>query len=165
GADVAVVNIMGRLFMPSVRDPFRAVDAILDSLLGRAGIIIVDFHAEATSEKMAFGWHVDGRVTAVLGTHTHVPTSDERLLHEGTAYISDVGMTGPYDSVIGVEKGPVLERFLTQRPVRLQPATDNVRLAGALIDVDPGSGRALSIRRVLETEDGVQQDEGSTPGA
>lgn len=154
GAAVAVVNIMGRLFMPAVRDPFRAVDAILDSLLGRAKVIVVDFHGEATSEKMAFGWHVDGRVTAVFGTHTHVPTADERLLHEGTAYISDVGMTGPYDSVIGVDKEQVLERFLTQRPVRLRPATGDVRLAGALIDVDPGSGRALSIRRILETEDG-----------
>jgi metallophosphoesterase (TIGR00282 family) len=152
GSPVAVVNLMGRLFMPAVNDPFRAADRILDSLLARTRLIVVDFHAEATSEKMAFGWHLDGRVTAVLGTHTHVPTADERVLPGGTAYISDVGMTGPYDSVIGVEKKLVLERFLTQRPVRLAPAAGDVRLAGVLVEADPSEGRALAIERILVKE-------------
>lgn len=152
GSSVAVVNVMGRLFMPAVNDPFRTVDHVLDSLLTRTRSIIVDFHAEATSEKVAFGWHLDGRVTAVLGTHTHVPTADERVLPGGTAYITDVGMTGPYDSVIGVEKKQVLERFLTQRPVRLTPASDDVRLAGVVVEVDPSEGRALTIERVSVKE-------------
>ncbi|MEE8412811.1 MAG: TIGR00282 family metallophosphoesterase, partial [Acidobacteriota bacterium] len=119
---VAVVNLMGRLFMPAVDDPFRAADEILDELQGRAALVVIDFHAEATSEKIAFGWHVDGRVTAVIGTHTHIPTADESVLPGGTAYITDVGMTGPYDSVIGVDKTAVIERFRTQRPVRFSPA-------------------------------------------
>jgi metallophosphoesterase (TIGR00282 family) len=145
---VAVVNLMGRLFMADIDDPFRAVDDILDELEGHARLVLIDFHAEATSEKIAFGWHVDGRVTAVVGTHTHVATADERVLPGGTAYITDVGMTGPYDSVIGVDKTAVLERFRTQRPVRFTPAEDDVRLCGVLIDADPESGRAISIERV-----------------
>jgi metallophosphoesterase (TIGR00282 family) len=145
---VAVVNLMGRLFMHDVDDPFRAVDEILDELNGRARLILVDFHAEATSEKIAFGWHVDGRVTAVVGTHTHVPTADERILPGGTAYISDVGMTGPYDSVIGVDKTAVLERFRTQRPVRFSPAERDARLCAVLIEADETTGLAVSIRRL-----------------
>jgi len=145
---VAVINLMGRLFMADVDDPFRIVDEILIELKGRANLILIDFHAEATSEKIAFGWHVDGRVTAVVGTHTHVATADERVLPGGTAYITDVGMTGPYDSVIGVEKAPVLERFRTQRPVRFSPAEGDARLCGVVIDADPESGRAISIERV-----------------
>jgi metallophosphoesterase (TIGR00282 family) len=145
---VAIVNLMGRLFMQHVDDPFRAIDDILDELNGRARLILVDFHAEATSEKVAFGWHVDGRVTAVVGTHTHVPTADERVLPGGTAYISDVGMTGPYDSVIGVDKAAVLERFRTQRPVRFSPAERDGRLCAVLIEADQNTGRAASIRRI-----------------
>lgn len=145
---VAVVNLMGRLFMANVDDPFRVADEILTELRGRANLILVDFHAEATSEKIAFGWHLDGRVSAVVGTHTHIATADERVLPGGTAYITDVGMTGPYDSVIGVDKGAVLERFRTQRPVRFHPAEDDARLAAVVIDADPHSGRANSIERV-----------------
>jgi metallophosphoesterase (TIGR00282 family) len=152
GSSVAVVNVMGRLFMPAVNDPFRAADRVLDSLLKRTPLIVVDFHAEATSEKIAFGWHLDGRVTAVLGTHTHVQTADERVLPGGTAYITDVGMTGPYDSVIGVDKKQVLERFLTQRPVRLNPASEDVRLAGVVVEADPTEGRAVGIERVSVRE-------------
>ncbi len=145
---VAVVNLMGRLFMPAVDDPFRAADEILDELQGRAALVVIDFHAEATSEKIAFGWHVDGRVTAVIGTHTHIPTADESVLPGGTAYITDVGMTGPYDSVIGVDKTAVIERFRTQRPVRFSPAEGDVRLCAVLIDADPETGRANSIERI-----------------
>ena len=145
---VAVVNLMGRLFMPDVDDPFRVADEILDELRGRARLVLVDFHAEATSEKIAFGWHLDGRVTAVVGTHTHIPTADECVLPGGTAYITDVGMTGPYDSVIGVDKTAVLERFRTQRPVRFSPAEGDVRLCAVVIDADPETGRANAIERI-----------------
>ncbi len=149
---IAVVNLMGRLFMPAVDDPFRVADEILAELRDRVRLIVVDFHAEATSEKVAFGWHLDGRVTAVLGTHTHVPTADARVLPGGTAYITDVGMTGPYDSVIGVDKHAVLERFRTQRPVRFSPAVGDARLCAVLLEADPESGRATSIERVEWSE-------------
>ena len=144
----AVVNLMGRVFMADVDDPFRTIDGILDELADRAAMVLVDFHAEATSEKIAFGWYVDGRVTAVIGTHTHVPTADARVLPGGTAYVSDVGMTGPHDSVIGMDKRIVLERFLTQRPARLAPAEGDVRLAGALVETEPDGRRARDIRRI-----------------
>lgn len=153
GSDVAVVNLMGRVFMGALDDPFRAADRILAGLDGRPRVVVVDFHAEATSEKMALGWYLDGRVSAVVGTHTHVPTADERVLPAGTAYITDVGMTGPYDSVIGVEKADVLARFLSQRPYRFKTAKTDVRLAGVLLEVSPGDGRARAIRRVLARED------------
>jgi metallophosphoesterase (TIGR00282 family) len=146
---IAVINLMGRLFMADIDDPFRAIDDILDELRDHARLILIDFHAEATSEKIAFGWHVDGRVTAVVGTHTHIQTADERVLPGGTAYITDVGMTGPYDSVIGVEKTAVLERFRTQRPVRFTPAEGDPRLCGVLIDADPETGHANSIERIV----------------
>lgn len=148
GTQVAVVNLMGRVFMGQLDDPFRLADEILRELSDRAPVILVDFHAETTSEKMAFAWHVDGRVSAVVGTHTHVPTADERVLAGGTAFITDVGMTGPYDSVIGMEKEGAVERFLTQRPTRFVPASEDVRLAAVLIDVSPVDGRARSIRRI-----------------
>jgi metallophosphoesterase (TIGR00282 family) len=148
GTPVLVVNLMGRVYMPAVDDPFRAVDALLAQFDGRARVSLVDFHAEATSEKVAFSWYVDGRCSAVIGTHTHVPTADERVLPGGTACITDAGMTGPHDSVIGVEKSEVLERFLTQRPVRFSTARDDVRLQAVLIEVSPATGRADSIRRV-----------------
>jgi metallophosphoesterase (TIGR00282 family) len=160
GVPVAVINLMGRVFMGDADDPFRAADAILRELHGRTRVILVDFHAEATSEKIAFGWHLDGRATAVIGTHTHVTTADERVLPTGTAYITDVGMTGPYDSVIGVEKERVLERFLTQRPTRYAPASSDVRLAGALIDLTPSNGHALSIRRILLEESNPEKTVG-----
>ena len=145
---VAVVNLMGRLFMADVDDPFRIADEILDELKGRVRLVLIDFHAEATSEKIAFGWHVDGRVTAVVVTHTHIATADERVLPGGTAYITDVGMTGPYDSVIGVDKAAVLARFRTQRPVRFTPAENDARLCAVLIDADPETGHANSIERI-----------------
>jgi metallophosphoesterase (TIGR00282 family) len=153
GTPVAIVNLQGRVFMASVDDPFRAADAILDELRGRARAVIVDFHAEATSEKLAFAWYVDGRVTAVLGTHTHVPTADARVLPRGTAFVCDVGMTGPYASVIGMDKDVVLERFLSQRPVRLVPAEGgDVRAAAVLVESGE-DGRARSIVRVDVRED------------
>ena len=148
GTQVAVVNLMGRVFMGQLDDPFRLADEILRQLGDRSQVTVVDFHAETTSEKMAFAWHLDGRVSAVVGTHTHVPTADERVLPGGTAFITDVGMTGPYESVIGMEKEGALERFLTQRPTRFVPAVEDVRLAAVLIDISPLDGRARSIRRI-----------------
>jgi len=153
GTPTAVVNLMGRVFLAALDDPFRAADAILRELRDRARVILVDFHAEATSEKVAFGWHLDGRVAAVVGTHTHVPTADERVLPRGTAFITDVGMTGPYDSVIGVDKSLVLDRFLSQRPARFTPATGDVRLASVVIEVSPRTGLAESIRRLEVREE------------
>jgi metallophosphoesterase (TIGR00282 family) len=148
GVRVAVLNLQGRVFMPPIDCPFRVADAALESLRGRADVILVDFHGEATSEKVAMGWHLDGRVAAVVGTHTHVQTADERILPGGTAYLTDLGMTGPYDSVIGVETGVVLGRFLTAMPARFETAKGNPHLCGAVVDVDPGSGRARAITRV-----------------
>ncbi len=148
GTPVLVANLMGRVYMPAVDDPFRTADALLADFGGRARVSLVDFHAEATSEKIAFCWYVDGRFSAVVGTHTHVATADERVLPGGSACITDVGMTGPHDSVIGVEKAEVLERFLTQRPVRFSTAREDVRLQAVLIEVSPSDGRAGSIRRI-----------------
>jgi metallophosphoesterase (TIGR00282 family) len=147
-AKVAVVNLMGRVFMPLVDDPFRAADRILQEIRGTASVVIVDFHAEATSEKMAFAWHLDGRVAAVLGTHTHVATADARILSGGTAFITDVGMTGPFDSVIGVRKEQAIERFRTSRSIPYETADGDVRLAAVYVDVDPATGRALAIERI-----------------
>lgn len=147
GQPYAVMNLQGRVFMASSDDPFRVADKLLESI--RARVILVDVHAEATSEKVALGWYLDGRVTAVLGTHTHVPTADDRVLPGGTAYQTDVGMSGPYDSVIGVEKELVLQRFLTGMPGKFEPARGDVRMAAALIECDGATGRATSIRRML----------------
>jgi 2',3'-cyclic-nucleotide 2'-phosphodiesterase len=143
----AVLNVQGRVFMASNDDPFRAVDQLLSQVTAK--VVLLDMHAEATSEKISMGWYLDGRVTAVVGTHTHVPTADERVLPGGTAYITDVGMTGPYDSVIGVKKELILDRFLTNMPVRFEPATGDVRLNGIVVDCDEGSGRARGIKRVM----------------
>jgi len=137
---------MGRVFMNGTNDPFHAVNDALKRT--SAKVIVVDFHAEATSEKVAMGWHLDGRVTAVLGTHTHIPTADERVLPGGTAYQTDVGMSGPYDSVIGVEKELVLARFLTGMPGKFEPARGDARMSAALIECDGGTGRAYSIQRI-----------------
>jgi len=146
---VAVVNLQGRVFMPhDVECPFRTADRLLEELKG-ARIVVVDMHAEATSEKVALGWYLDGRVSAVLGTHTHVPTADARILPKGTAYVSDVGMTGARDSVIGMEVGAVVERFLTQLPTRFSPVEKGAAVLNAvLVEVDDASGRALAIRRL-----------------
>jgi metallophosphoesterase (TIGR00282 family) len=145
---VAVVNLMGRVFMPLVDDPFRAADRIVAELAGVTRAVIVDFHAEATSEKSAFAWSLDGRVSAVLGTHTHVATADERILPGGTAFITDVGMTGPFDSVIGIRKEQAIERFRTARSTPYETAEADVRLDAVIVDLDPRSGRASAIRRV-----------------
>ena len=147
GVSYAVINLQGRVFMASNDDPFRAADEILKGL--RAKIILVDIHAEATSEKIALGWYLDGRVTAVLGTHTHVPTADARILPEGTAYQTDVGMSGPYDGVIGVQKELVLQRFLTGMPAKFEAATGDPRMCAALITCDTQTGRAQAIRHMV----------------
>ena len=147
GVDYAVINLMGRVFMNYTNDPFHAVNDLLKAI--KAKVILVDFHAEATSEKVAMGWHLDGRVTAVLGTHTHIPTADERVLPGGTAYLTDVGMSGPYDSVIGVEKELVLRRFLTGMPGKFEPAKGNPKMCAALVACDPQTGRASRIQRIM----------------
>jgi metallophosphoesterase (TIGR00282 family) len=143
----AVINLQGRVFMTSNDDPFRKADDILKQV--KAKIIFVDLHAEATSEKVAFGWYLDGRVTAVVGTHTHIPTADERVLPGGTAYITDVGMTGPYDGVIGVKKEMIIDRFLHSMPMRFEAATGDPRLCAVVIDGDEASGKARSIDRIM----------------
>lgn len=147
GVPYAVLHLMGRVFMQTLDCPFRVVDAELARLPADCRVRIVDFHAEATSEKQAFGWHLDGRVSAVIGTHTHVPTADERVLPRGTAYITDVGMTGPYESVIGVNKEIALRKFLNQMPARYEPAEGDVRLCGVIVDADEQTGHARSIER------------------
>ena len=150
GTDVAVINLQGRVFMQAIECPFRAAKAEVEKLKGKARIIIVDMHAEATSEKIALGWYLDGTVSAILGTHTHVQTADEKILPQGTAFISDAGMTGPFDSVIGRKKEQILARFLTQMPTRFEMAEDDIQLHGVIIDVDDKTGKADSIKRVQE---------------
>ena len=147
GVDYAVVSLMGRVFMSNTNDPFSLANDLLTGI--GAKVIVVDFHAEATSEKVAMGWHLDGRVTAVLGTHTHIPTADERLLHDGTAYQTDVGMCGSFDSVIGVETELVLHRFLTGMPGKFEPAKGNPKMCATLIECNGATGRATAIRRVM----------------
>jgi len=153
GVPVAVMNVMGRVFMPPVDDPFRRVEEELTALGRRARVIVVDMHAEATSEKMAMGWALAGRVSMVVGTHSHVPTADERVLTGGTAYQTDVGMTGPYDSVIGVVKEDILHRFRTGLPTRFRTARGGGELRAAVVDVEEDSGRATAIRRLTILED------------
>ena len=148
GVPYAVVNLQGRIFMTSNDDPFRTADELLKRITAR--VIVVDFHAEATSEKVSMGWYLEGRVTAVLGTHTHVPTADEQVLEGGTAVQTDVGMTGPYKGVIGVQKELILQKFLTNMPSRFEPATDDVRLCATLIDCNPETGRATAVQRIME---------------
>jgi metallophosphoesterase (TIGR00282 family) len=152
GRAVGVINAMGRVFMLNLDDPFAVVLREIEAMRGRTKIIIVDFHAEATSEKVAMGWHLDGKVTLVVGTHTHVQTADERILPHGTAYLTDAGMTGPHDSIIGMEKDPSLARFLTGMPSRFEPATGNPRLNGLVVDADEKTGRALAVIRISYSE-------------
>jgi hypothetical protein len=146
GQTYAVINMQGRVFMSSCDDPFRKADALLSKIAAK--VVLIDIHGEATSEKMALGWYLDGRVTAVLGTHTHVPTADERILHNGTAYQTDVGMSGPFDSVIGVETEMVVQRFLTGMPGKFEAAKANPKMCATLIECDGRSGRATAIRRM-----------------
>ena len=148
GAKVAVMNFMGRVFMPPCDDPFRVADSLIASLNPETRIRIVDIHAEATSEKVAMGWYLDGRASAVLGTHTHVQTADERILPQGTAYLSDIGMTGSYAGVIGMDKADVIARFTSVPAKRADHSTGEVRICGVVIDIDESTGRAKSIVRL-----------------
>lgn len=148
GLEFAVINLQGRVFMPPIDCPFRTVDSLLETIPESVKIRVVDLHAEATSEKLAMGWYLNGRVTAMVGTHTHVPTADQRVLSGGTAYVTDLGMTGPYDSVIGVEKDTVIRKFLSQIPERFEVAKGDARLCGVLVEADPRTGLALSIQRI-----------------
>ena len=150
GAHIGVINLAGRVFMNPLDCPFRTADREIEKLKKRTSVIIVDIHAEATSEKIAMGWYLDGRVTAVLGTHTHVQTADERILPGGTAYITDVGMTGPFDSVIGIKKDTILQRFLLQIPTKFDVAKGPAVLEGAIIEIDRIPTRAIGIVRVRE---------------
>jgi len=150
GVPVAVVNLIGRVFMNTYDCPFRTVDSVLESVGSRAKVVLVDMHAEATSEKVAMGWYLDGRASLVVGSHTHVQTADERVLPNGTAYLTDAGMCGPRDSVIGVKREQVLRRFLTQMPGRFEVAEGAVVVQGVVVDVDPDTGRAIEIRRFQE---------------
>lgn len=145
---VAVLNVMGRVFLPTTDCPFRKADEEVARLRQETAIIVVDMHGEATSEKQAMGWYLDGRASAVLGTHSHVQTADERILPGGTAFITDLGMTGPVDSVIGVDRELAIQRFLSQMPNRFEPAKGPAALHGAVVRIDPESGKALEIRRI-----------------
>ncbi len=151
GTRYAVMNLQGRVFMSSCDDPFRKADELLAGIERNSGakVILLDVHGEATSEKVALGWYLDGRVTAVLGTHTHIPTADERVLPGGTAYQTDVGMSGPYDSVIGVETELVLKKFLTGLPGKFEAAKGNPKMCATLIGCDGGTGRAHSVKRIM----------------
>lgn len=149
GTQVAVFSLMGRLYMkPQADCPFKAADRVLAKIPGEVKIIVCDMHAEATSEKVAMGWHLDGRVSVLYGTHTHVPTADERVLPGGTGYITDLGMTGPYDSVLGRDKQRVLQSMVHAIPARFDVATEDVNLCGVVAKVDPHSGRCLDIERI-----------------
>ena len=152
GVKVGVVNLLGRVFMgvDALDDPFRVGTQLIEEIRKSTPVIFVDMHAEATSEKVVMGWYLDGQVSAVVGTHTHIQTADERILPKGTAYLTDLGMTGPYDSVIGRKVEPVMEKFLTGMPNRFDVAEGNVKLCGAIVEVDPATGKALSIDRVQE---------------
>jgi 2',3'-cyclic-nucleotide 2'-phosphodiesterase len=143
----AVVNLQGRVFMPAIDCPFRTAETLLQELNPDIKVVFVDFHAEATAEKQAFGWYFDGKVSAIVGTHTHVVTADEQILPKGTAYITDVGMTGPHDSIIGVSKDSILPKFISQLPTRFETATGDVRINGVQVEVDSETGLAAEIRR------------------
>jgi len=160
---VALISVMGRVFMKPVDCPFKAIDRVLAKVAGRTNVILVDFHAEATSDMQLMGRHLDGRVSAVLGTHTHVPTADETIFPGGTAFQCDVGMTGPYQSILGRRIDRVLETTRTFNPTTFDVADADVRLSGTIVDVDETTGKATAIRRLMMTEDEVQQLVDSRP--
>lgn len=151
GTKIAVINLLGRVYMECVDCPFRKADSVIEKVKDEADIIIVDFHAEATSEKKAMGFYLDGKVSAVFGTHTHVQTADEKILEGGTAYISDIGMTGCHDSVLGVKKDIIIKRFLTSLPQRHEIEDGTAAMEGIIIDIDETSGKAISIERIQIT--------------
>lgn len=146
---IGIINVLGRVYMDSVDSPFKAIEKEIEYLKCFVKVIIVDMHAEATSEKAALAWYIDGRVSAVLGTHTHVQTADEKILPCGTAFISDVGMTGPYEGIIGVDRDLVMEKFLTHMPVRFETAKGSVQFNAVLLDIDEKTGRTRNINRIL----------------
>ncbi|MFH1847765.1 MAG: TIGR00282 family metallophosphoesterase [Candidatus Omnitrophota bacterium] len=148
GCKIGVINLSGRVFMDPIESPFRVAQEIISEIKPRTNNIFLDFHAEATSEKIAMGWFLDGEISCMAGTHTHVQTADEKVLPKGTAYITDLGMTGPHDGVIGRKKEQILSRFLTQLPTRFEMAEDDIQLQGALVDIDEKTGKARSITRI-----------------
>lgn len=151
---VAVINVQGRVFMPPIDCPFQTIDRLIAEISDGVRVVVVDMHGEATSEKIAMGWHLDGRVSMVLGTHTHVPTSDHRILPKGTAYVTDVGMTGSYDSVLGVKKDAVIDRFLHMRPVRFEVAMTDLRCDYVVADVDEQTGKTTRFEHLQLTVEG-----------
>ena len=161
GQRIAVMNLMGRTYMPATDCPFRTAERELKKIRSVTNIVILDFHAEATSEKQAMAFYLDGKISALIGTHTHVPTADESISPNGTAYITDVGMTGPHDSIIGMDKGPSLGRFMTGMPKRFSTASDDVRLNGVLLKIDTDSGKAVSIERIRRDFDLGRYQSGS----
>jgi 2',3'-cyclic-nucleotide 2'-phosphodiesterase len=163
GEPIGVVNVMGRIFMQPLDDPFAIVVKEIEAMRAKARVIIVDFHAEATSEKVAMGWHLDGRATAVFGTHTHVQTADERILPKGTAYLTDAGMTGPHDSIIGVSTEIALTKFVTAMPARFESAAGAGRLNAVIVDADQASGKATAIQRLNLSAADVDTLAGATP--
>lgn len=150
GIKIGVLNLVGRVFMDAVDNPFKAAIEEIKKLIKDTKVIIVDMHAEATSEKVALGWYLDGSVSAIVGTHTHVQTADEKILPRGTAFIADVGMTGPFDSVIGRRTDQVLARFITQMPARFETAENDIQMHGVILDIDEKTGKAKSIKRIQE---------------
>ncbi len=152
GVECAVLNLQGRTYMPSTDCPFRKADKILAELPAHVKVRFLDFHAEVTSEKVAMGWYLDGRISGIVGTHTHVPTADTRILPQGTAYQTDCGMTGPYTSVIGVERQLAIDKFITQMPVRFEAARAGAELHAVIVEVDEGTGKAVSLRRYEAVE-------------
>jgi metallophosphoesterase (TIGR00282 family) len=148
GANVAVVNLQGRVFMPTIDDPFRVGRGLVDELRAETNVIVIDFHAEATAEKLAFAWFMDGLVSAIVGTHTHVPTADARIFPGGTAYVTDLGMTGSHAGVIGYRPQPAIQRSVLGRRVRLELAEGDLRMQGAVVEVNAASGQAMSIERI-----------------
>jgi metallophosphoesterase (TIGR00282 family) len=165
GEPIGVINLMGRIFMAPLDDPFAAALREIDALRSKTRVIIVDFHGEATSEKVAMGWHLDGRVTAVFGTHTHVQTADERLLPKGTACLTDVGMTGPHDSIIGVTVEAALARFLNGMPARFESASGPGRLNAVIVTADPATGKATAVERLNLSAQDVEALAASTASA
>ncbi|MGG4110805.1 2',3'-cyclic-nucleotide 2'-phosphodiesterase [Bacillus subtilis] len=153
GKELAVINLQGRTFLPPLDDPFLKADELISEAAKRTPYIFIDFHAEATSEKLALGWYTDGRASAVVGTHTHVQTADNRILPKGTAYITDVGMTGPYDGILGMDRETIIKRFKTNLPVRFTVAEGKTTLSGVVIDIDDQTKKAVKIERILINDD------------